>query len=176
MHKPFLIIIFLCRDVDTEIVFSMKVATGLIFCAKKRVFLYEAELVIRICGIKYRTSRYFFSLPSDSKRKKKKSKLGKPPELELTNKHKKNLVSETRYTKNPCWGVGYYWDLISNTIVGEEPIIQVEGVNQGGWILTFLKGSCSYKDSGLLFLFVFKWKWKVFLERLEFPFGLPSKF
>lgn len=54
----------------------MKVATGLIFCAKKRVFLYEAELVIRICGIKYRTSRYFFSLPSDSKRKKKKIKTG----------------------------------------------------------------------------------------------------
>lgn len=53
----------------------------------------------------------------------------RPPALQQPNKQKENLVNETIYTKNPCWGVGYYWDLINDSVLGGEPIIQAQRFN-----------------------------------------------
>lgn len=52
----------------------------------------------------------------------------------------------------------YNWDLISNTVLGEEPIMQEHGINVGGWILTyaFWKGSCIHTESSFAFLVCFQ--------------------
>lgn len=55
--------------------------------------------------------------------------MGRPSVLQQAKKQKENLVNETIYTKNPCWGVGYYWDLINNSVLREEPIMQAQRFN-----------------------------------------------